>query len=104
MPEPLDPPIRTPAGGWPHASLRVDLPATLAPELAFYELAGLSRRFRLGVVAGFHGVELFAYPHQTTDEIARSFLRLKLMAAGQPYAGLAVARASGARTTPEGLG
>ena len=77
MPEPIDQPLRCPTGGWPKASLRLDLPGDLKPELAFYELAGLSRRWRIGVVAEVHGVELFAFPHQTVDEIARTWLRFR---------------------------
>ena len=44
---------------------------------AIYAVACMTRRWRMGVVAHAFGSELFAFPHQTTSEIARSYQRMR---------------------------
>lgn len=77
MPEPIDPTLRVPVGGWPKAMLRVDLTHPCTRDEAIYEVACLSRQERRGVVAHYNGVDIWAFPHQHTDEIGRTFDRLR---------------------------
>jgi hypothetical protein len=39
--------------------------------LAVYELASLSRRMRVGLIATFRGAELYAFPHMRTETIIK---------------------------------
>jgi len=69
-------PVSAPPGGWPKTfhSIRVDDSRPLG------EVIGLicfeSRKRRMEVKTGYRGRELFAYPHQTTDQVRRTFLGL----------------------------
>lgn len=84
LPEP-GAPIHCPlnGAGWPVAVLRLEImPSCKSVEHMAFALADTSRRFRMGVVATFHGVEVYAFPHQTTDEIARGFDLGRLAATG----------------------
>jgi hypothetical protein len=74
--EPIDGPVPMPIGGWPSLVI-FGISLSDDPEKVFYETASLSRRWRLGVSASCQGVEVIAFPHQTVDEIARTWLRLK---------------------------
>lgn len=75
--EPIDGPVRVPEGGWPRALQRMDLLPGIKLDVAIYEIAGASRRLHRGVVADFIGVPLVAFPHQTTDEVAATYGRLR---------------------------
>src|SRR5579875_941443 len=84
MHEPIDPIVPVPRpGGWPRAVYRMELLGALAPEQAYYELACVSRQLRLGVVAEYQGLDLYAFPHQSTSEIARSHQAAKAFLAAR---------------------
>ena len=83
MAEPIDPVIRAPRCGWPRVADRVELVGVTLLRDAAYELACLCRLRRVGVVAEFDGVDLFAYPHQSCSEIERAHERvLEMQRAG----------------------
>ena len=88
MPEPIDPILRTPMGGWSKAAIRLDLVGVETLAEAAYHLAGLARASRIGVVATFQGRDLYAYPHQSTAEIERGFQRMREMEAAGNAKGL----------------
>jgi hypothetical protein len=75
--EPLDPVRKVPEGGWPRALLRVDLLPDMKLRMAIYEVACASRHYWRGVVTDFEGTLLVAWPHQSVDEIARTYQRLR---------------------------
>ena len=99
MPEPIDPIVRAPMGGWSKAALRLELVGVETLYDAAYHLAGLARASRMGVVATFQGRDLYAYPHQTTAEIQNGFARMRQMEDAGSMKGLepTVARWTAAR-------
>ena len=91
MPEPIDPVLRCPMGGWPKVAVRVELVGVTTLADAAYQLAGMARANRLGFVAIFKARDLYAYPHQSTAEIERGYQRMRDM----ELAGQCVAPAAG---------
>jgi hypothetical protein len=74
--EPIEATVAVPAGGWPRALIRLELGMDCPICEAIYEVARASRQFRRGVVMEVNGTDLFAFPHQSCDEIARTWRRL----------------------------
>lgn len=75
--EPIDPVRRVPSGGWPKALYRLELLPDLIFPAAVYEAACAARSLHRGVVVDWQGAPLIAFPHQSVDEIARTYQRLK---------------------------
>lgn len=84
--EPCEPTVPVSAGGWPRALIRLELGMDCPISEAIYEVARASRQFRRGVVMAVNGNDLFAFPHQSCDEIARTWHRLTLVKTEAPSA------------------
>lgn len=82
MTEPIEPMVPTPRGGWPKALIRLELMPPLSLDDACRECAVMSRNQRRGVIANYSGSMLMAFPHQSVDEIARTWKRMFEMAGG----------------------
>ncbi len=68
--EPIDGPVPAPQpGGWPSILIRTELLGVKTTSQAAYEIAGLSRRMRIGLVADFDGTDMVAFPHLATGTI-----------------------------------
>lgn len=74
--EPIEPVCGVPQGGWPRALMRLELGLECPIAEAIYEVCRASRQFRRGVVMTINGMDLFAFPHQSCDEVARTWHRL----------------------------
>jgi hypothetical protein len=82
--EPILPTSPVPQGGWPRSLMRLHLAFDCPIAEAIYEVACASRQFRRGVVMDIGGQDLFAYPHQSCDEVARTWARLNRQPESQP--------------------
>lgn len=82
LPEPTQPRAqRLPDLGWPPIVERVELTRTMEISEAAYWLAYRSRRDCAGLVAKLGERDLYAWPHQTVEDIIHTHLRLEEIAA-----------------------
>jgi hypothetical protein len=80
LPEPLP----TPAGGWPTAFILLAGEPGSSLEDTVWEACDTARRMGREVRADFRGETISAFPHQTTDEVRRTFLGLRPALAMNP--------------------
>lgn len=98
--EPDEERLPRPTNGWPSSSMRVDLDKGLTPNAAATELAGASRRFKMGASGMFRGSLMVAYPSETAVDVADRWRALDIRNRGQQQAGKLPA-AGTTRWTPE---
>jgi hypothetical protein len=69
-----------PPWGWPRLVRRLEVCGAAELSDVAYDLARESRLGRHGVVAAFRGRDVYAWPHETVETIARTHLRLGAVA------------------------